>query len=361
MRILLDLYLEKNLGDDLFLISILKRYPKHQFYVFTQLDYHMIQADYPNLHLVRLNKYFNYLVHKTNNKITLMKRFVRKQQIDALVSIGGSIFIEFPNWEKLYQERVNLWNHFKQLGKPVYVIGSNFGPYHTQAYVDAYEESFKLLEDICFRDQYSYDLYKHLPNVRLEADAVFDLEVELGEVQDKSIGISVIDLSQRGALQDHQADYTQQLVTWVKGFVEEGYSVNLMSFCKNEGDEQQIQTILNQLDVTDNVTPLYYDGDITAFLDSFKALETIIATRFHSIVLSILYGKATYALNYSKKSDRLIQEHQLTIPMISIDMSKQLTYQEILEQASTVQDIETLKQSGNKQFASLDAFLKVGE
>lgn len=361
MRILLDLYLEKNLGDDLFLISILKRYPNHQFFIFTQLDYHQFEQDYPNLKLVRLNKYFNYLVHKTNKKIALMKRFVRKQQIDALVSIGGSIFIEFPNWEKLYQERINLWRYFDEQNKPIYVIGSNFGPYHSQGYLDAYQESFGLLTDICFRDQYSYDLFKQLPNVRLEADAVFDLEVEVGKVTNKTIGISVIDLSTRDSLRHLNDDYIQQLTGWIEGLTQSGYTITLMSFCKNEGDEVQIQRILDRLDNTDNIKTLLYDGDVTAFLNGFQQLEKVIATRFHSIVLSILYGKEIFAVNYSKKSDRLIEDNQLSIPKISIETIKELSFEDILNEVDQVQSITLLKQSGSLQFEALDKWLKVSE
>ena len=42
MKIYLNAYIAQNLGDDLFLDILLKRYPNHEFYAITQIknEYH---------------------------------------------------------------------------------------------------------------------------------------------------------------------------------------------------------------------------------------------------------------------------------------------------------------------------------
>lgn len=357
MHILLDLYLEKNLGDDLFLVSILKKYPNHHFYVFTQLDYSSFEQDYPNLSIIKLNKYLNYLVHKSKNKINMMKRFVKKNNIDALVLIGGSIFIEFPNWEWLYNERMSLWNHFKQVGKPIYIIGSNFGPYESEEFISAYENAFNDVTDICFRDLNSYNIFKELPNIRLEADAVFALDDTADRTKPKTVGISVIDLEARGHLATYNESYIIQISNWINHFVEDGYKVTLLSFCKNEGDEKQIQKIIATLDSPEKVDKLLYNGDVKEYLNAFSSFEKVIATRFHSIVLSILYKKQFFALNYSKKSENLINDHQLDIGMASIEQITSIDYNYLSTQFNTATKQATLRKSANRQFLALDQLL----
>lgn len=357
MRILLDLYLEKNLGDDLFLVSILKRYPNHHFYVFTQLGYTSFEQDYPNLSIIKLNKYLNYLVHKSKNKINMMKRFVRKHNIDALVLIGGSIFIEFPNWQWLYNERLSLWNYFKQASKPVYIIGSNFGPYESEEFISAYENAFNAVTDICFRDLNSYNLFKGSPNIRLEADAVFALEDTASRTKPKTVGISIIDLEARGQLATYNESYISQISNWVNQFVKDGYKVTLLSFCKNEGDEKQIQKIIATLDSTENVDRLLYNGDVKDYLNAFSSFEKVIATRFHSIVLSILYKKQVFSLNYSRKSENLINDHQLEIGMASIEQMPSIDYDYVSTKFNTATKQDSLRESASRQFLALDQLL----
>lgn len=360
MNILLDIYLEKNLGDDLFLESILTRYPEHHFYIFSQLDYVVFENKYANLHIVKLNKYVNYLQAKLNKKNAFKQKFIQKNKIEALVCVGGSIFIEFEGWEKLYSERLSLWQYMKERQKKVFIIGSNFGPYTSDTFLNQYDQAFDFVDDVCFRDTYSYDLFKHRTNVRQEADVIMSYPIDAYDSMEdeNSIGISVINLSNRKKLAPYQDEYINKTVRMVNDFTLKGKTVHLLSFCEREGDEEIIELILNQItERKEQIEKLYYKGNIEEFLKRFATIKQIITCRFHSIILSVLFDKEFYSLIYSDKSSNFITDYQLNTHMKPIEEVNSLTPQLLMESFSKAGDKSALVVSGEKQYLGLDSFL----
>lgn len=362
MNILLDIYLEKNLGDDLFLVSILKRYPEHQFYIFTQLDYSDFEKKHTNLRIVKLNKYFNYFLAKTDLKTMYKKIFMRKNNIDILATIGGSIFIEYVGWEKLYKERLSLWQYMKNKNKKVYVIGSNFGPYTTGKFLEKYDSAFDYVEDICFRDKYSYDLFSHRENVRQESDVImsYDVTPYIDDNNEEAIGISVINLEDRKDLAPYQDLYIKKMVEIINAATLKGKKVYLLSFCEREGDEVVSGYIMDHItERKELVDSLFYRGDIDTFLFKFRKIREIIACRFHSIVLSILFDKELYSVIYSKKSSDFILDSQLNNEMKKIEDIDSLTPEVIARSIRKADNKEKLVISGEKQYEGLDYGLRV--
>lgn len=362
MNILLDIYLEKNLGDDLFLVSILKRYPYHQFYIFTQLDYSNFEKEYPNLHIVRLNKYFNYFIARMKLRALYKKIFIKKNSIAAIATIGGSIFIEYAGWETLYKERLSLWKYMKNQNKKVFIIGSNYGPYNSETFIEKYNHAFNYVEDICFRDKYSYDLFRHRTNVRQESDVImsYDVTPYLVCEEENAIGISVINLTEREKLAPYQTLYIEKMVEIIEAATLKGKKVYLLSFCEREGDEVVSDSIIAQIkERKELVDTLFYRGDIDVFLSKFSRIKEIVACRFHSIVLSLLFDKDFYSLIYSKKSSDFILDSQLNNEMKKIEDIASLTPEGLHSSIDKGHNKERLVISGVKQYEGLDQFLGV--
>lgn len=358
MKILLDLYLEKNLGDDLFLASVLKRYPQHEFYIFTQMDYLDYEAEFSNLKIIKYNKYFNFLMVKTNQRNNLIKRFTKVNNIDALASIGGSIFIENKNWRTRYRLRKDLWTYFTNLGKPVYIIGSNFGPYTNEDFLDTYRLLLSTVTDVCFRDESSYSLFKDLKNVRIAPDAVFSYKLEHEQIEENSLGISVINLHNRPDLSKYSDEYEKKLVNIIYSSLDAGKKIYLFSFCKAEGDESAIEQIKNTY-FADNaqVIPYYYEQNLGSFMKKFSRMESMIATRFHSIVLSMVLDIPFFAINYSKKSDNLLNDFDVPVQIKHIQNLSDIEESLIFDYMNKKDDISQIVLSAEKQFAALDLLL----
>ncbi|WP_270370117.1 polysaccharide pyruvyl transferase family protein [Aerococcus urinaeequi] len=358
MKVLLDIYLEKNLGDDLFLASVLKRYPQHEFYTFTQMDYSDYEAEFSNLKIIKYNKYYNYLMVKTGQKNNLIKRFIKANKIDALASIGGSIFIEHEGWETNYKLRKELWNYFSNLGKPVYIIGSNFGPYTDEAFLDAYRSLLATVTDVCFRDEASYNLFKDLKNIRIAPDAIFSYKLKHEQIEENSLGISVIDLKNRPDLAKYSDEYETKLVNIIYAALDAEKKIYLYSYCKAEGDEVAIERIKNTY-FADNaqVIPYFYEQNLGAFMKKFSRMESMIATRFHSIVLSMVLDIPFFAINYSKKSDNLLNDLDVPVQIKHIQKLSEVEENHIFDYMNRKDDISKIVENAEKQFAALDLLL----
>lgn len=89
-------------------------------------------------------------------------------QLDYVVVIGGSMFMETKSMSDNYDL---IW--YKKLVKPLYIIGSNIGPIHTNDYLKRLkEEVFSSAVDISLRDQKSYNMISDLSAARYTSDLV---------------------------------------------------------------------------------------------------------------------------------------------------------------------------------------------
>src|SRR5699024_10628833 len=115
---------------------------KHNFHGLTNITIYS-----SNNILFRLS---NYILRKLKFNFTVREIIARKY--DAIVHIGGSIFIQKDNWNKSKKSKT-LSNSM-----PYFVLGANFGPYTDHLFYKYHYELFKNYRDICFRDNYSYQL-----------------------------------------------------------------------------------------------------------------------------------------------------------------------------------------------------------
>ena len=148
MKVYLNAYLQKNLGDDLFVYILMNRYNNHEFYTMTidKTYRHMFE----HLHVLD-SKYIVKVLKKLGLK-SLVSSFC-----ELNLTLGGSMFIENPGD----------MNRNYSLGKnDHYILGVNFGPYKTQKYFDNIKGLFSSAKDVCFREEYSYNLFNDLPQVR---------------------------------------------------------------------------------------------------------------------------------------------------------------------------------------------------
>ena len=136
-------YDRQNLGDDLFVHAITRRYSDVQFYMWSDKKNRRVFADLPNLKVIDKDSKFVHLLHKLRPSLIARYRSCLEKRCDAVVYIGGSIFMEYPNWEQICT-----WWEYEAKNRPFYVLGANFGPYHTEAYRKKMEEIFRDCRDV---------------------------------------------------------------------------------------------------------------------------------------------------------------------------------------------------------------------
>ena len=131
-------YDRQNLGDDLFVHAITGRYPNTQFYMWSDRKNQETFSCLPNLKVIDKDSGFVHFLHKLRPSLVARYRAWLEKRCDAVVYIGGSIFMEYPNWEQLCT-----WWEYEAQNRPFYVLGANFGPYHTEGYRKADVHSIK--------------------------------------------------------------------------------------------------------------------------------------------------------------------------------------------------------------------------
>jgi colanic acid/amylovoran biosynthesis protein len=288
---------------------------------------------------------------------------LNKYDVSATVSIGGSIFMEVKGWEKLFAKRKFFWNKYKSNGKKNFVLGSNFGPHRHEKFIQSYNDIFKELDDVCFRDTYSYSLFPELDNVRYEPDIIFGLKTNIQKKIKKSIGISIISLENRVDLIKYKELYIEKMVEIINYYKIHNYQITLISFCQIEGDEEMINVILDRINHA-NIRTLFYRGNVDSFLHDISAIEKLITCRFHSLILAYILNSKFYPIIYSKKTSDIISDYNLSNSMTLIEEIDKLTIEEIEFEFENHKDIKkSILDKSERQFWELDNFisLKSGE
>lgn len=361
-KILVDAYLEVNLGDDLFLKILSERYTEHllEIRVNDYDTYKDIFSNYKNI-IIKKRTIFDKLSYryKIFSKISAKLHSIK---YDAYVIIGGSIFIEGKEWQNKYNERNYRVKYFNKSSKPTFILGCNFGPYESGEFKHCYYNLFNECKDVCFRDSKSYHMFKELKNVRYESDIVFQLSCKKSTKISDTIGISVINLINRDIMEIVNANYISKLKEIIRYFIDREKQVVLLSFCEKEGDLDIIKVIMKDMkDVESKIKVYNYKNNIDKYLNDISQLENIIGIRFHSVILSQIFNQGIYPIIYSQKTVNTLNDLQLNNYMSSINEVDKLDTEEVFTNICNnkiqLTDLNEVILSSKRQFMYLDKFL----
>lgn len=358
-KILIRAYVNTNLGDDLFIKMLCDRYSRHQFYLIGLEENILHLKQIKNLSIIKPVRYIDSLFKRIKLDFSV-NEFLEKELVkgyDAVIHIGGSIFIEQEdNWIK----KANNYEKTINNSKCFFVLGSNFGPYNNPEYFIKYQNIFKHVNDICFRDKNSFDKFSHLSNARLAPDIVFSLNSSniKADIEDNIVLISVIDLSWRKKLKEYTEIYEKTIIDISKRLIQDGKKVVLMSFCADEGDERAINRIMSKYS-DPKLSSYFYKGDISKSLSLIKSADAIIATRFHSLILAFVFEKNVFPFVYSNKTSNLLKDINYEGYFLSLESLSNIDINQVISQLTNVkfQDVTNEIKEAEKHFMKTDEFL----
>lgn len=290
------------------------------------------------------------------------ERLISKKA-DANVYVIGSGFMEGGErgfWKKLTDKL-----YFKN---NLYLLGCNFGPYYSEDYRIEYKNLFSKAKDICFRDSYSYNIFKKLDNVRWESDIVFsyngDIDMSLSEDIGKYIVISAVNLDKDGKVYSNKVEYYKFLSKVSEWYLKRGTKVVFVGFCKKQNDNKAIEGIVEN--ISENFAKQIYvinypEENILKIMGVFKNAEAVFASRYHAGILGMLFERQTYFLSYSEKVIHVLQDIDEKIKYVDITSPINVSVNDFVSQYGyciSTERLRRIKESANKQFMKLDKILK---
>ena len=315
--IVVDCYLSHNLGDDLFLMTMLARYPHVRFTVTADDSYGYLKKIFSNVELVsppaRCSNPIGRIVgHLTEERRRI--RFIRSA--DAMVTIGGSLYMEADRSKSL-KTKINERRRFARdwiqarAAKHYCVIGANFGPWHTDSYWNFYRDFFaNKCEDVCFRDTYSVGLFPDIPGVRQAPDVLFGAMLPQVPKRRQAF-FSVVDLGadKFGALNAKVEAYDHMMIGLIRRYIARGYEPVLCSFSQPEGDEVGLERLAQSARSQGlKVRTLRYRDNMDEVLHEISASEVMVGTRFHAVILGLSAGAAVLPVVYSAKTTHVLED-----------------------------------------------------
>lgn len=355
-KVLLKFFGENNLGDDLFAYIILKRY-KNDFYAYyTKYD---ALKDFDNIHFK--SNFFKRVLNKIVKELFNIHNFCEvqdKKKYDLMIEIGGSIFIESTKKHWLGRGRQYNKNYI-----PYYILGCNFGPYKTEDFLNLIKKNiFSNAEDICFRDKYSYNLFKDLKNIRYAQDVVFTLDTSYIKAKNsKKAIISVIDVD-RKVKNGLKYKYEEKISDLTNFLDKKNYEITFMSFCKKEGDELAIDSILQKLDksLREKVNVYKYSDNIEEALNIIADSQIVVGSRFHANILGLVFGKTIIPIAYSDKTINSLKDINFKGKIFDIRNIENLYANELTDEDLNYKlDITNIRENAKKQFEKLDKVLNL--
>ena len=302
----------KNVGDDLFLKILLERYPSTKMVMLAPDEYKHLLGGYANCvvvsesdktisSLVRICKF----IHAPKNLLVYIYLFI-KYRITLFLIIGGSLFIVGnSNTPSLLNGLKKMRFLFPKL--KIAILGSNFGPTKTKKWCGKVAEALAVCEDVCFRDKASYELFSALPMVRWGNDIVMHAEAIKKYEVNKSICVNIRSVDSWPTLKPYKEAYLSNTLKIVNYFIEKGYSVQLLSFCERYGDEVITDELYNLIENKDNVHKHYYRGNIDEIIEVISSSEFMVGTRFHAIIIGLVYGLRVLPISYSVKTENALK------------------------------------------------------
>ena len=338
-----------NLGDDLFLNILFKKYSDINFSVYCEKKYSKALTCLKNVSIYE----------------TPMHEYLENHSFDGVVFIAGSVFMQPENYSKKsptnFQFFKEIAKEYKKKNKPFFYISCNFGPYTNHDYYKQAKNYLKICTDVCFRDKYSFNLFKDINSIRYSPDAALSYNYLKFKKIENSVGISIIEPSIRWYIdQNKKEDYYNFLKNNIIYLITEGKEIYLFSYCEFEGDviaQKELLEIIPK-EYHSKINLLNYEGNLESYLKKYGEMEYALCGRFHSMILSLIFGHKYFTCAYSDKTTNVMNDFKIKDQFVKYE---EINPEEIIPLNSYKKTNSFkkmfLKYKAKKQFKAFDKWL----
>lgn len=301
VKIYLEAFVDTNFGDNLFVHTVISRYPQHTFYLQVKEKYgkayDCLKEMEPTIRLVDQDADDQWLT-----------------EMDGMLMVGGDTFGAGADYSPLLKKmRV-----IKSVGGWIAILGcSLFKAYSKSSWMDLCV-LFSQADVVVVRERESYEqLRAKCPwaNLTMSTDMAFvwDVtDVRKEPVQQGRLGISVrrkMEPVGSGNYEIYCGEIAQVITEHLNR--SQDNQVDLLALSHGVYDDVQVAEdciALCEEGLRSRITVSTFDGDVKDFIRQIQKCETLFCTRFHAMVFAILLDKPFVPVVYEEKMDRLLNE-----------------------------------------------------
>lgn len=342
-KIAVDAYFFNNFGDDLFLEILINRYPNASFDFITPSE----------------DRIKNFADNPRIKRVSRKQALANVRSYDLYLMIGGSMFQQPPDWKMQWVNLFLMVNTFRLFNKKTAVIGCNFGPFEDPAYVKAYSKIFKKLNFMSVRDEQSFNLLQGQNiNLHLYPDMAFSFDVNAylsdSREEEKCIGVSIMDF---GKENDHYENKMVEIISSLK----EKAKVKIFSF-QNSAEISDLNVINHVLSKVpggkQNIQVINYDGNMKEFLGQYATCESFLTTRFHSLIISLMFNQHIVAINYNPKIKNTLEYLKVNIELVNMDELDNINVDSLINQSHGNYELTEIVNQSISHFQYLDSVIR---
>lgn len=337
-----------NLGDDLFLYILGRKFPQQHFYITTTHELIGFYQQFGSFDL------YKYPVEKKLSRIFPPRVLANIYNMlhgrnDNYILLGGSVFMDHQYSKQQYHYR-----KFDLLtSKRAYVIGSNFGPVVKQPLQKWYAKLLPHFDWVSWRDKASFDLQLTKTNQNFFPDVVLGLDTEKINLPERSpyMIINIMDLPDIDFSPVEKETYIKQLCAIATSALKKGLNVDLVSI-GGKADTQVAANMKNKYFLTNKSVSLVGYKDIQQILEEFKGAKEVIATRYHAMILAWVFERPVHVYTYSSKTRNFISSW---LPSQTSTNIKKIEQHFSVPTLTTIKhdDLVYLKEASKQHFSDL--------
>ena len=350
MRILLDAYFDNNFGDDLFIDLLLKRYPNALFYTFWK--------DTPQSVLDRASEFSNLVILPRGCEMQ------KSWNYDAYIMIGGDVLPSGID----YSERISCMRNVKACGGYVAMLGFSLYEEYEEKTIRDLREMAGIADVIVIRDKISANRFKELvpgADVTEATDMVFTADFGLEKCGKDNV-LGIIPRRKLYSTEEEHLAYCRSMAQIADAYLDkhDDFRVRFLAYSTGEYDDRAVaQDIIGMLKEPDKAEVIGYEGDIAAFLEKIATCKVLLPTRFHGLVLALIFRIPFVPVPYEVKVKQLLEE--LNYKGVQVPYGTAITSELVEAAASDLDDFGiaesnlcAYEQKKELFFAEVDAWSK---
>ena len=295
MRILLDAYFDNNFGDDLFITTLLERYPDALFYAF-----------WNKTHPAVLEKALDY-----RNLVMLPGQCELRgaMPFDGYVMIGGDVLPDGID----YGWRIDGMRQVKERGGFVAMLGFSLYEAYGEKTRQDLAAMAALADSIVARDRASAERFRALvPEAKVTEST--DMAFAKPHRDRGNGGSPILGIAPRRKLystdQEHE-DFCKAMAAVADGWLKNHPTgtVRFLALSTGEYDDRVTAAdIRGFMAAPERTETVAHTGTVPAFLERVAECTAMVPTRFHGLVFALIYGIPFVPVPYEVKLTQLLDE-----------------------------------------------------